>query len=173
MYVTVDLQLDITRLDQDTYHLEMQLRLPGDAAPLRSQRSRLALDFERLQALFRDPESYGRALSQALFGNPDNRDYLVSLAAWQPRAGLPLRLLLAARPGSLASSSACAGRPCATRRMAAGCWGRRASSWCAGCTARIGRRANPLHAPTGRRPGSDLLPAGPARSLSVDGRAVG
>jgi hypothetical protein len=98
MYATVDLQLNITRLDQDSYHLEMQLRLPGEAAPLASQRSRLAFDFERLQALYRDPESYGRVLTQALFDNPDNRDYLVQSRRLAAESDLPLRLLLQLDP---------------------------------------------------------------------------
>ena len=61
-------------------------------------RGRLQLDFERLQVLFPDPESYGAALTWALFGDPDRRDYLIQARQQAKAAGLPLRLLLTIDP---------------------------------------------------------------------------
>ena len=93
---TADLHIQLTSLDFDTYHLTLQLHLP--VAEMPPQRSRVRFDFERLQALFPDPESYGNAVSQALFGDPDVRDYLAEARRLAAQAGLPLRLLLEIDP---------------------------------------------------------------------------
>lgn len=97
MATTADLEILLTRLDVDSYHVHMEYRSPfGEPCP--PQRSRLNLDYDRLQALFPDPESYGSALTRALFGDPDNRDYLAEARRLAAEASLPLRLWITVDP---------------------------------------------------------------------------
>jgi len=101
MTTTYDLEIQLSRLDFDSYHLELQFHAPGGKMPLLPLRSRLQLDFERLQVLFPDPDSYGADLTQALFGDPDRRDYFIQARLQARAAGLPLRLLLKIDPSNV------------------------------------------------------------------------
>ena len=89
-----DFYINVSRLADDRYGVQLRLYLPQASVDQPPVRGELRLDFQELRQLSLDPAAYGQKLSRAIFSTPDLRGYFKQARALSQSAGVKLRVRL-------------------------------------------------------------------------------
>jgi hypothetical protein len=90
----IDLEINLSRPESQTYHIELRASDPENPTLRPPVRGALDLDLDRLRGLRLDPAGYGRLLSQALLAEPEIRSGFDQARAVAQSGSRELRLRL-------------------------------------------------------------------------------